>query len=395
MTEEAFRSRRRRFLAGAGALGFVGLGGCATTGGAAPATPSAKPGFRPTPPLARVDARPERIMDVTVCLRPFRAQGPRLDAETVGDKLVVHNYGHGGSGWSLSWGSAQVVVKKALAGGEKRLAVVGAGALGLSAAITAQRAGAAVTIYAKELMPDTRSARATGVWSPDSRIALTSAAPPSFPALWEQMARTSWRTFHRYLGLADAPIEWTDRYLLWDAPPAGRADPVGFAYYGAQIRDINPRSQQLEPHQHPFAAAVVRRLTIPMFNIAAYSRVLMAEFLQAGGRFEIVEFHTPADLARLKEKVVIDCTGYGARALWKDESVVPIRGQIAWLIPQPEVGYSLNYGNVSMIGRRDGIVIQQTGPDEGWGWNDPNETPDRAEAEAAVATIARAFRPAA
>jgi hypothetical protein len=30
------------------------------------------------------------------------------------------------------------------------------------------------------------------------------------------------------------------------------------------------------------------------------------------------ESHTPSDLAALKEKVVINCPGYGARALWGD-----------------------------------------------------------------------------
>ena len=34
---------------------------------------------------------------------------------------------------------------------------------------------------------------------------------------------------------------------------------------------------------------------------------------------------------------MINCPGYGARALWKDESIIPVRGQIAWLIPQREV----------------------------------------------------------
>jgi len=136
----------------------------------------------------------------------------------------------------------------------------------------------------------------------------------------------------------------------------------------------------------------VRRTSLPMFNIAEFGRVLEAEFQLGGGRIEAMEFHTPADLGRLKQKVVINCTGYGARALWKDESVVPVRGQIAWLIPQPEVNYGIVYENVSMLGRRDGIVIQQTGPDEGWGYDDPNETPDRGEAEGAVASIARAYR---
>ena len=114
------------------------------------------------PVLARVD----RIFRVTVCLRPFRAAGPRLDVEKVGDKTVVHNYGHGGSGWSLSWGSSGVAVEKAMAAGERDVAVIGCGALGLTSGILLQQAGAKVTIYAKERPQETRSARATGTWSP-------------------------------------------------------------------------------------------------------------------------------------------------------------------------------------------------------------------------------------
>ncbi len=396
MSSQWVRSDRRGFLLGAAGLGLVGLGGCAS-GVAAPLPPLApqKPAFRPVPPLGAVDARPERIMNITVCLRPFRAAGPRLDTETVGDKLVVHNYGHGGSGWSLSWGSAREVLPKALSTGQRDIAVLGCGALGLTAAITAQRAGASVTIYAKERPPEVRSSKATGVWSPDSRIAKADAVGPEFGALWERMARSSFRTFASYLGLPGAPIEWIDRYMAYDAPPSRRSDPVGFAHLGGRVTDLTPPVETLPPASYPFASSVVRRTSLPMFNISELSRVLMAEFQMAGGKIETMEFHTPADIAKLKQKVVINCTGYGARALWKDESLVPVRGQIAWLIPQTEVNYGLIYDNVSMLGRRDGIVIQQTGPDEGWGYDDSNEAVDRAEAERAVASIARAYRTAA
>ena len=61
-------------------------------------------------PLAPIRARPDRIIDIAVCTRPLRAAGPRLDSERIGDTLVVHNYGHGGSGWTLAPGSAQYVV---------------------------------------------------------------------------------------------------------------------------------------------------------------------------------------------------------------------------------------------------------------------------------------------
>jgi glycine/D-amino acid oxidase-like deaminating enzyme len=139
--------------------------------------------------------------------------------------------------------------------------------------------------------------------------------------------------------------------------------------------------------------AQVRRASLPMFNINASGRMLTNDFLLNGGRIETVEFHTPADLAALTQKVVINCTGYGARALWKDESLVPVRGQIAWLIPQAEVTYGIYYKGIGTLSRPDGMVVQNSGPDESYGYNDANEAPDRAEAEAAVATIAPLFQP--
>ena len=39
-----------------------------------------------------------RIVDITVCTRPFRAQGPRIEAQRLHGKTVIHHYGHGGAG---------------------------------------------------------------------------------------------------------------------------------------------------------------------------------------------------------------------------------------------------------------------------------------------------------
>jgi glycine/D-amino acid oxidase-like deaminating enzyme len=334
----------------------------------------------------------DRITGITVCLRPFRAAGPRLESETVGDKQVIHNYGHGGSGWSLSWGYAQEAVRMALSGGARELAVIGSGAIGLTAATVAQRAGARVTIYTRERVEETRSARATGVWSPDSRIALAGSVDPGFAARWEAMARASFRVHQQFLGLADGPVEWTERYILSDVAPSGPpSDPMGFAHYGGRVRDLTPATVTLKPEDHPFPVSHARRAALPIFNITAYARMLVDDFLQGGGRIETVTFHSPGELSRLTQPVVINCTGYGARSLWRDESIVPVRGQIAWLVPQPEVGYGLYYGGVGAVSRRDGLVVQNNGPDESYGYGDASETPDRSEAEAAVATIARLF----
>jgi glycine/D-amino acid oxidase-like deaminating enzyme len=89
--------------------------------------------------------------------------------------------------------------------------------------------------------------------------------------------------------------------------------------------------------------------------------------------------------------VVINCPGYGARALWKDESIVPVRGQIGWLIPQPELTYGLYYRDVSIVPRRDGIVVQALEGGDMKGYGVDTETPNRPESEAAVAVIAELY----
>jgi D-amino-acid oxidase len=43
-------------------------------------------------------------------MRPVRPR-VRLDAETAGGALLVHNYGHGGAGVTLSWGCADDVLE--------------------------------------------------------------------------------------------------------------------------------------------------------------------------------------------------------------------------------------------------------------------------------------------
>ncbi|KKC27583.1 FAD-dependent oxidoreductase [Sphingomonas sp. SRS2] len=384
---------RRHFIR-QGALGLAAAGLARPSDLLAQAT---QPIFDPIGPIVPVRALPDRIFRITVCLRPFRATGPRLDSEQVARKLVVHNYGHGGSGWSLSWGSATIAVGKAMANSPKEIAVIGAGALGLTAALTAQRAGAKVTIYAKERFPHVRSARATGSWTPDSRVAMANAVRPDFAAAWSGMTRDSYAMWQSYVGLPGDPIEWNDRYTLSDLPPdqmraAYRATEVmGFAHYGEQVADITPRSQIFEPGTHPFATRCALRNSQMMFNVANLAHLLTADFLAAGGRIETAEFHHPSDLGRLKEKVIINCTGYGARALFRDESGVPVRGQIAWLLPQAGLNYGFVYKTVSVLGRRDGIVVQDLGIDDRFGFNEANETPDRAAADASVRTIAELF----
>jgi hypothetical protein len=79
------------------------------------------------------------------------------------------------------------------------------------------------------------------------------------------------------------------------------------------------------------------------------------------------------------------------RALFGDQSLIPVRGQLTRMIPQADVNYGLFYNGVGFVPRRDGLVFQVVGENEYYGYDDDTEVPDRAEAERAVNTIASLF----
>jgi glycine/D-amino acid oxidase-like deaminating enzyme len=383
---------RRQVLTGAGgALLLAGLDGCAAWDNTRTAAPA------PLPlKLAPIRAGTDRITRITVCTRPFRAAGPRLDAEQIGAKFVVHNYGHGGSGWSLSWGSGSIATAKALSGGDRDIGVIGCGAMGLTSALLLQRAGAKVTIYAKELPPDVRSSLASGLWTPDSRICLEANATPEFKRQWEQMARTSYRTYQNFLGLSDAPVEYIDNYFVADEPGGSRRPEIAdsrprFASLQRELLpDLLVHGADFGPGSHSLGPRYLRRNSFMMFNLSAYTRLLMSDFRQNGGKIEITEFRTPEDFARIPQKTLINATGYGARALFRDRSLTPVRGQLARTMPQPDINYGLFYKGVSFVPRRDGLVFQVV-DDDYFGFDDDTTIPDRAEADRAVNTIAGLF----
>jgi D-amino-acid oxidase len=68
---------------------------------------------------SQIVAECSRVLDIgkpnvlaeRVGLRPFRRSGVRLERDSLRDgRTVIHNYGHGGAGFTLSWGCAREVV---------------------------------------------------------------------------------------------------------------------------------------------------------------------------------------------------------------------------------------------------------------------------------------------
>jgi hypothetical protein len=312
--------------------------------------------------LPKVDVSRDRVIRTVVGLRPFRPSGFRVERETLERKTLVHNYGHGGGGITLSWGTSHIAVEELYrdgAGIPSKAAVLGAGALGLATARLLQARGVDVTIYARDLPPHTTSNVAAGQWSPYS-VSDFSKRSARFNEQFERAARLSHRYFQDLVGDYYG-VRWLTNYVLSEHPfGGGGGDDEG------GILDLFPDTRDLAPGEHPFPVQHVRQYVTMLIEPPVYLNAVMRDFLLAGGRVVVREFGSIEDVLSLSEPAIVNATGLGARALFDDQDLVPVKGQLTFVLPQPEVDYITLYGDLYMMPRKDGILLGGTHERGNW-----------------------------
>lgn len=357
-----------------GVLG-LGLGGCATTGASRESSLV----------LAPVRVSWDRIIRTTVGLRPHRPSGFVLRAERLDAKTVIHNYGHGGSGMSLSWGTGFMAAEIAEQQEERRAAVIGCGVVGLTTARQLQRRGFDVTIYAMTVPPDTTSNMSLAGFTPTSGLVETAQRTRA----WDAQFRRAVEIAYKQLQLLVGPrygITWMNGYSMRAAPPANAsARPTPPSASSPPRRqsllpqELRTGSVTLGPGEHPFPTPYVSYRPAIRIEPSIYLDALVEDVLLFGGDIVIRKFDTQRDLMSLEESVIVNCTGLGSSTLFNDRELTPLKGQLTVLVPQPEVDYN-TFGGLGRIGgfgihmqpRSDGIVLGGTSERGVWSL-EPNE----------------------
>ena len=363
----------RRTVLKVGSLAALGFGVSCASKSAVRTVPT-----RPPISLAPVDISWDRVIRTTVGLRPHRDSGFLLKADKLDAKTLIHNYGHGGAGMSLSWGTGYLAADLAMPHDDRRAAVIGCGAVGLTAARQLQRRGFDVTIYAMAIPPDTTSNMSLAGFTPTSGLVDSERRTPEWDAQFHRAADIAYRQLQLLAG-AGYGVSWVYTYAPADeihTPPAADAN-------GRPALEIGlvTRADTLQPGEHPFAMKYAVRRAGLRIEPSIYLNALMRDFLMFGGRIVIRKFDTPRDLMSLNESVIINCTGLGSRALFGDEDLIPLKGQLVALVPQSEVDYATIGGSrkvpttgigIHMMPRSDGIILGGTAERGVWTM-EPNE----------------------
>ena len=313
--------------ASAALLGF-GFDGCATSRIARKISTFPADARSPLK-LSLVEASWDRVIRTTVGLRPHRDSGFVLRAEKLDEKLLVHNYGHGGSGMSLSWGTGYMAAETAAQHDQRLAAVIGCGVTGLTTARQLQRRGFDVTIYAMSVPPDTTSNMSLAGFTPTSGLIENTRRTPE----WTEQFRRAAQIAYRQLQLLAGPyygVSWIYSLNLTDEPEEG--PPETGDLLPAELRNGAVR---FEPGEHPFPTKYAFRRPVIRIEPSIYLDALVRDFLSFGGRIITRKFDTPRDFMSLPQPIIINCTGLGSRMLFGDEELIPLKGQLTHFVPQP------------------------------------------------------------
>lgn len=285
---------------------------------------SAEHVYLKTPNISR-----ENIIGIITGIRPYRKTGVRLEIEVLQDKLIIHNYGYGGFGITLSFGGSSEVLKilNNQKHSSKTVAVLGAGVIGLTTAYDLLESGYEVHIYSEKWNPNLTSNVAAGAWTP--LFSLPSDISLEKKQLHQRMLEVAEKRFLKSTSNDPefAGVNVMNYYVL---TPSN----------SQEIKSTNP-AEEVIIHFDNGTVKNGRKLRRVGLVGKLFMEDLFSKVKSKGAILQQKYFESVDDLLNLKEPIIVNCMSLGSRELFNDQEFNPVRGQIIYLKSQDDIDYML------------------------------------------------------
>ena len=280
-----------------------------------------------------------------VCgLRPCRHGGLRLETETINHKRVVHQYGHGGCGVTIAFGTAGIATElvRDEADTNEPIAVLGAGVVGLVTASLLAQSGYQVTIYSDKVGTNTTSVLAGAIWLP---VGIEFGDSPEELQRKDRILRDSLQAL-RSLDAERYGIELLDVYEPIDSHTED-------GLFGTGL--IDP-PKPIDAFPFPSNATPGRMFSTLYIHTPRFLRTLLEDIESLGVSIVHRHFDDQSQLDHLEERVLVNCLAMGSKTLFNDPNVYAARGVLVHLKPQA-LGYCVHDGYKYMFPREDALIL--------------------------------------
>lgn len=289
----------------------------------------------------------ENIIGYNVGIRPHRKSGVRIESEKLGNKLIIHNYGYGGSGLTLCWGGAQEVIqilnKEILKSPERTqlntIAVLGAGVIGLSTAHELLKQGHHVNIYAKSFSPSLTSNIAAGIISAPY---LLGSEPEDKLELLNRLLDVSVKRFMTSLDTPAPEFAGIKRIRDYRFESASSAHGMS----SSKFKNIYLEHKKVRVHFDNGMIKMGKQIIELGLDGKLFMDDLYTQVTAKGASIHQKYFTTKNDITSLNEKIIINCTSMGSHELFDDSEFIPVKGHIIYIKPQSGIDYSF-YANIT------------------------------------------------
>jgi hypothetical protein len=281
-----------------------------------------------TPPVISHETISEKI----ICERPKREGFFKISLEQKPPKTIIHCYGHGSIGWTTLFGSVNKAIElfvQTNPSKEAPLRIIGSGCMGLTSAIELKQRGYNVVGITTKSLYDMPSWKAGGNFA--FGTSKYSAAEQHY------LNGIILDTFLTYQKIDQGNHSYISEDAVTFMPVYCSNDTEAGVEYLESI-GVLPEKEDVTLD---FSNNVIRPGFIKHMSYFMDVTALMCQLMQEVKRLEIpLEVKEVHSFDEVAEPIIFNCSGFGAKKLNHDNSVIAVRGHLVTLNENAGTGYT-------------------------------------------------------